>query len=134
MGRYLIASEENLAYLAHYGIKGMKWGKHKILDALYDNSAERSKASHFKASAQFEMDEKTKKSPMREYRGTTVDGDRYEYDPIKGTFKVYPKEIAMDKTLSTEEAIKKWMKETREAEKRVQKKYGQKVQKINVYY
>lgn len=26
MSRYLIASEENLAYLAHHGIQGQKWG------------------------------------------------------------------------------------------------------------
>lgn len=29
MSRYLIASEENLAYLAHHGVKGMRWKNHK---------------------------------------------------------------------------------------------------------
>lgn len=27
MSRYFIASEENMRHLAHYGVKGMKWGK-----------------------------------------------------------------------------------------------------------
>jgi hypothetical protein len=35
MSRYLIASEENLNYLAHYGVKGMKWGrKIKLLELI----------------------------------------------------------------------------------------------------
>lgn len=31
MSKYIIASEENMAYLAHYGVKGMKWRQRKAM-------------------------------------------------------------------------------------------------------
>lgn len=29
MGLYYIASEENMQYLAHHGVRGQKWGRRK---------------------------------------------------------------------------------------------------------
>lgn len=32
MSKYIIASEENLKHLAHYGVKGMKWRERKAIE------------------------------------------------------------------------------------------------------
>lgn len=133
MSRFMIASEENLACLAHYGVKGMKWRKKSgMLDKIYQNSAERSKGKHFKASSLFNMDEKTKKNFFREYKGTTVEGDTYEYNPFTGKFTVYPKQSA-PKSMSKED-MEAYKKDVKDTEKRFKKKYNQKIQKIQVYY
>lgn len=132
MGLYMIASEENLQHLAHYGVKGMKWGKSKLLDKLYEDSAARSAKQHYKAQALFDMDEKTKKSAFREYTGTTVDGDKYVYDMLKGTYTVYPKKSVLKG--NTKEDYEAYLKDMKETEKRLKKKYNQKIQKIQAYY
>lgn len=40
MSKFMIASEENIEHLEHYGVKGMKWRQHKALYGGAKNGAE----------------------------------------------------------------------------------------------
>ena len=107
MSLYLIASEENLNHLAHYGIKGMKWGNKKgVLDKIYEDSAKRANTRHYVAGSVFDWDDKTKKSFWREYKGTTKEGGEYKYNLLKDKFEYVVRPKGNKKWSKTKKKVK----------------------------
>lgn len=80
---WFIASEENIRAIRH-----SIFHKKEKESTVYNEAMQRGHTRHFPAGTLFDMDEKTKNSFLREYRGTTTDGRHYTYNLLTDTYTV----------------------------------------------